>query len=56
MALDVVRCHQMSYEGQERTGTEEKKEKRIGCRNKNIAKSPDYADWRELKSLSYFGS
>lgn len=56
MALDVVRCHQMSYEGQERTGTEEKrKEKRIGCRNKNIAKSPDYADRRELKSLSYFG-
>ncbi|CDB97392.1 unknown [Bacteroides sp. CAG:443] len=28
MALDVVRCHQMSYEGQERTGTEEKKEKK----------------------------
>ena len=48
----------MSHEGQERTGTEEKKkkEKRIGCRSKKIAKPPDYADRRELKSLYYFGS
>jgi len=33
----------------------ERKEKRIGCRSKSIAKPPDYADRRELKSLSYFG-
>lgn len=28
MTLDVVRCHQMSYEGQERTGTEETKKRK----------------------------
>lgn len=29
MALNVIRCHQMSHEGQERTGTEEKKKKEL---------------------------
>lgn len=38
------------------TEEKERKEKRIGCRSKSIAEPPDYADRRELKSLSYFGS
>lgn len=52
MTLDIIRCHQMSYKGLEKTGTEGKSE----CRSKSIAKPPDYADRREQKSLSYFGS
>lgn len=54
MSSGVIKCHTKDRKEQEQR--KKRKEKRIGCRNKNIAKSPDYADRRELKSLSYFGS
>ncbi|CDC90266.1 unknown [Bacteroides faecis CAG:32] len=55
MALDGIRCHQMSYEGLERMlKQQEKRMKRsMKSRSKSMAKPPDYADRRELKSLYY---
>lgn len=60
MSLDVIRCHQMSSDVIPEIGknveTVEKRMKRSRKSwNKSIAKPPDYADRRELKSLSYFG-
>jgi LPS O-antigen subunit length determinant protein (WzzB/FepE family) len=47
----------MSYEGLERMlKQQEKRMKRsMKSRSKSMAKPLDYADRRELKSLSYFG-
>jgi len=54
MSSGVIKCHTKDRKEREQR-KKERKEKRIGCRSKSIAKPPDYADRRELKSLSYFG-
>ena len=58
MSLDVIRCHQIvirrigkNVETTEKTNENEDSK----SKNKSIVKPPDYADRRELKSLSYFG-
>lgn len=57
MSLDGIRCHQMSYEGLERMLKQQEKRMKRSRKSisKSIAKPLDYADRRELKSLSYFG-